>query len=152
MIDPAALAVRIRTVQLVVAALALGVLIFTGVSVGLITAGVMGSGVSAGPTLPLFAALVAALLLALAPVLRRHIADPARAGDEDGFVTRWASATIVAAALREGAGLLGITVSMIVGSAMWALAFGVASLAAIGLGWPQADDLKRRIRKVESRL
>jgi hypothetical protein len=61
---------------------------------------------------------------------------------------RWFTATIVAMALREGAGILGLTLSLLAGSATWAVAFGVASVAAMILSWPRGEDLRERLRRL----
>jgi hypothetical protein len=140
---------RIRAAQIVVAALAMGVLIFTGVVVGLVATG----GMITGPdpdlaSLPLYGAPVAALLLAVAPVVRRRILDSGPAPDRPSAVARWSTATTVSMALREGAGLLGLVLSVLAGSATWAVVFGVASVGAMVLSWPRGDDLRERLRRL----
>ena len=140
---------RIRAAQIVVAALAMGVLTFTGVVVGLVatggTAPVAGAGMA---SLPLYGAPVAAILLALAPVVRRRILDSGPARDRAQAVGRWSTATIVSMALREGAGILGLVLSLLAGSATWAVVFGVASVGAMVLSWPRGDDLRERLRRL----
>ena len=139
---------RIRAAQIVVAALAMGVLTFTGVVVGLVMAGTIGVPAPALASLPLYGAGGAALLLALAPVVRRQILGAGAPKDRDTVIGRWFTATIASMALREGAGIVGIALSLVAGSATWAVVFGVASVGAMVLSWPRGDDLRERLRRL----
>jgi hypothetical protein len=148
--DPA-IEARIRTAQIVAGGLVMGVLTFTAVVVALVVTGAMGSPPAAGlASLPVFGAFGAAVLLVVTPVVRRRILETGPAGDRDTVVGRWFTATIVAMALREGAGILGLALSLVAGSATWAAAFGVASVAAIILSWPRGEDLRERLRRLPS--
>jgi hypothetical protein len=139
---------RIRTLQVIVAALATGVFTYTTVAVGLISTGALGTGgVTLGTAAPGAVALGVALLFALAPVVRRRVLHAGPAADGDQILARWFSASLVAMALREGAGLLGITVSLLAGSVPWVLGFGLASVAAMGLAWPRGDEVRDRVRR-----
>lgn len=140
---------RIRTAQTLVAALATGVLTFTGFVVGVVAMGTMPPAADAGmASLPMYGAPVAAILLALAPMVRRRIIDSGAVTDRSTTVARWFTATIVSMALREGAGLLGVVLSLLAGSATWAVVFGVASVGAMVLSWPRGNDLRERLRRL----
>jgi len=147
--DDASVDGRIRKAQTLVAALAMGVLTFTGFVVGVVATGTMPPATDAGlASLPLYGAPVAAILLAIAPMVRRRILDSAPERDPSTAVARWFTATIVSMALREGAGLLGLVLSLLAGSATWAVVFGVASVGAMVLSWPRGRDLRERLRRI----
>lgn len=152
MSDPGGIEQRIRTVQIIAFALVLGVLMFTGVAVAMILAELMTTGGELfGPGFLGFVALVVALLLVLAPMLRRRVLESGeRPTDADAVLDRWMTATLVGMAVREGAGLMGVALALVSGSLPWILAFGLASAAAMILGWPRAGEVRERIRRIEA--
>ncbi|HZD06018.1 MAG TPA: hypothetical protein VE173_14000 [Longimicrobiales bacterium] len=152
MSDPAWIEQRMRTVQIIVLALVLGVVMFTGVAVAMIVAGLMSSGGELfGPGFLGFVALVVAVLLVLAPLLRRRVLESGESPqDEDAVLDRWMTATVVGMAVREGAGLMGVALALVSGSIPWTLIFGLASAAAMVLGWPRAEEVRERIRRIQA--
>lgn len=141
---------RVRQLQIIVGAMAGGVFLYTIVAAALVMGGIMGGDGAFGNIVPPLTALVVVLLLALAPVVRRRMLESGRAADTDEVVQRWGNATIVGHALREGAGLLGVTIGLVTGSVAWILGLGVVSLTAMLLGWPRGDEVQQHVRRLEA--
>lgn len=143
---------RIRQARIIAGALMGGVGAYTIVAVVVVSLGILSSGGMFGTTFLGFVALFVLLLLVLAPILRRRVLESGRPADADEVLRRWMSASIVGLAVREGAGLFGVTIALVAGATPWILAFGLASLVAMGLAWPRADEVEERIRRVEAGL
>ena len=142
---------RPRVMAIITAALMMGVLFFTGTVAVLLTVG--GFQPVAAPftkTLLTFAAFAGGIAVLVAPMLRSRLIESPPGSDEDAIARRWTTGTLVAMALREFAGLQGLVFSLLAGSLPWALGFGLASVAAMGLAWPRGDDLADRLRRATS--
>ncbi len=91
----------------------------------------------AGP-LALFA--VSLVLLVAAPAVKRAILKRYEAegfdGDRDRFLIALSTATIVAFALREVAGLLGFVLALLTGNPWWSWGLGGAALLAMFVDRP----------------
>ena len=142
---------RIRQVHIVSGGLAAGVLAYTGIAAALVVSGAWTDAVLADSTVLAAVALAVALLLVLAPVLRRRILEGREPpGDADEVLSRWVGASILGMALRDGAGVLGVTAGLLAASVPWILGFGIAALAAMGLAWPRGDEVRERMRRLQA--
>jgi hypothetical protein len=90
----------------------------------------------------LFAGLA---LLVVAPSVKRAIFKRADAegfdGDAGRRIAAWQKATIVAFALREAGGLIGLMLTAVTGSPGWILGLGSAALIAMAMDWPRREPL-----------
>ncbi|HSR43033.1 MAG TPA: hypothetical protein VLL48_12690 [Longimicrobiales bacterium] len=146
--DPVETAVR--QLHVMAGAFMGGVLVYTAMAVWVVRAGALGLGAEIGGEVLGLVGLVAALLLVLAPVVRRRILAAGRPEDRGELTALWIRGSIAGLAVREGAGLLGITISLLAGSVPWILGFGLASVAAMGLAWPRGEELREAIRRLEA--
>lgn len=82
-------------------------------------------------------------LLVAAPSVKRAIFKRADAEGFDGNPEKrcaaWQKATIVAFALREAGGLIGLVLTAITGSPGWIWGLGSAALIAMALDWPKRE-------------
>ncbi|MBW3533971.1 MAG: hypothetical protein KY453_01935 [Gemmatimonadetes bacterium] len=151
--SPAAAAGRVLAVLTpICGALVLGVALFAAVVTWLFLDGTapLSPGVLPGPALVVAASLAAAILLA-APTLERRLGESPSSASMDEVATRFQTGATVGFALREGAGLLGLVLSLLGGTLPWALAFAGGSLEAMALAWPKRAELEARLRKAAAR-
>lgn len=106
--------------------MAAGVLIFAAVAVGL----TLSRAEAPAPPSPLAWALCGAAVVVLAAGWAIPAEGPGR--------------RLVALALREAAGLIGALITLLTGSATWAVALGLLSVASILAGVATAPDDPRR--------
>lgn len=88
--------------------------------------------------LGIFAA--ALVLLVAAPSVKRALLKRTEAefeGDRERWLAAWSTATIVAFALREGAGVIGFALALLNGNPWWSWATGAAALLAMFMDRPQ---------------
>jgi len=94
-------------------------------------------------TLVLFA--VGLAFLVAAPSVKRAIFKRADAegfdGDQEKRRAAWQKATLVAFALREAGGLIGLVLTAITGNSWWICGLGGAALIAMALDWPKREHL-----------
>ncbi|HSS50543.1 MAG TPA: hypothetical protein VLX28_16525 [Thermoanaerobaculia bacterium] len=82
----------------------------------------------------------ALLMLVAAPSVKRTILKRTEAefeGDRDRWLIAWSTGTLLAFALREGAGLIGFVLALLNGNAWWSWATGAAALLAMFVDRPQ---------------
>jgi hypothetical protein len=88
-------------------------------------------------------AAVALALLVAAPSVKRAIFKRADAegfdGDAGRRIAAWQKATIVAFALREAGGLIGLVLTAVTGNSWWAWGLGGAALIAMAMDWPKRE-------------
>jgi hypothetical protein len=99
------------------------------------------------PGLPLSLTMAAIVLIVLASrlrtgLLRRAAAPWAQAGPR-AALEAYRRATVVSFALLEGAGVLGLVLALLTGSARNGLVLCAASLVAMLVRWPRAGELAR---------
>ena len=106
------------------------------------------------PGLPLSLTMAAIVLIILASRLRtgllRRAAAPWAAPGPAAAFAAYRHATLVSFALLEGAGVLGLVLALITGSARNGLVLCAASLAAMLVRWPRAGELARVGRRCEA--
>lgn len=136
---------RFRTLAIVCAAIAMGVVLVNLVLVFLHVSGSLpASGMSGDVAL---AFLVVSLLLLLAgPAAKRAIFKrfQAEEGFENGLEPRlnaYVRGTIVSFALREAASLLGFVLALLTGNPWWSWGLGGAALIAMYVDRPRLEDL-----------
>lgn len=139
---------QLRTLQMIVGSLVLGVGLFTGVAVYLIRSGTFGDTEELIP-LEAVGAVVAVLLLT-APLVAGRLKDTPAGADRNTVYQHFQTGTIVGMALREGAGLMGGILAMLSGSLPWLLGLTGVSMLAMILAWPRRDDLEERLRRAGS--
>ena len=105
-----------------------------------ITAGVL------GPTwTPTLAPGVAATLLlcpvALAAGLLYRKGDVPRGSDPGAYLAAYQTRVVVATALQEGVGLLGLVICLVAGQPSWALGVWAITAVSMGLSRPRREEL-----------
>lgn len=142
--DKATLDARHRVIVLLWASLLGGVTLFTGVVVALVS-GVVGAW---EPTLPpgtAALALVASPLLMVGGIALRRGGSPAT-GDAAQRLAAHQNRVVVASALQEGGGLLGLVLCLLSGQAAWAVGVWALTAAAMGLTRPSRHELDAVLR------
>jgi hypothetical protein len=83
-------------------------------------------------------------LLVAAPSVKRALFKRADAegfdGDQEKRLAAWRKATLVAFALREAGGLIGLVLTVITGNPWWAWGLGGAALFGMAMDWPKQED------------
>ena len=145
--DSERVAAEMRVLTIIGASLMGGVATLTGIVWYLLTFG--GFVTFDLPRVASQAALGVFLLsLPLAPLLRGKVDPPDPDGSPAEIAGRYRAGAIVAFAVREGAGLIGILASLLVGAPNWVLGYGGATLLVMAFGWPSAAELRARLRPV----
>jgi len=134
----------LRVGRLIVLAMVMGISTFAVVATVLQAGGAVEGGLVPPGILPLVAGAVL-ILLFTAPIVRRVVWESAQPPLEE-LPQRWLTALLVASAVREGAGLLGIVLGMLAGSTFWILAMGGAAVASLALTFPRGEELESEIR------
>ena len=94
------------------------------------------------PVLPVALAAVAVVhLLAAAGVGRLIQRRATAAAHAEARAQGFVQATIVAFALREAAGIIGLVLSLLTGNLLWVLALGGLAALAMVAGWPRREQL-----------
>ncbi|GMV04749.1 MAG: hypothetical protein AMXMBFR53_10290 [Gemmatimonadota bacterium] len=142
--DKATLDARHRVIVLLWASLLGGVTLFTGVVVAL-ASGVIGAWEPALAPGTAALALVASPLLMVGGIAFRR-GGSAPAGDAAQRLTAHQNRVVVASALQEGGGLLGLVLCLLAGQATWAVGVWALTGAAMGLCRPTRDELDALLR------
>ncbi len=129
------------TLYIVCGAFAAATLVYAGVGWFLVKSGGVDFPRLAKPGgLALILATTAVLLLLAAPLAQRLFAQDRNARQSNmpavPFET-YRQATMVAFALREGAALLGLLITLLMRDVRWVLALGAVAVLAMLLGWPK---------------
>ena len=132
---------ELKQLQVIWGALVAGVVLYTAVIFGLMTAGGM-SFDALDPTIMNLVGAGVMLYMAGAVFARRLLIAkiPAQAPAEDRLAS-YRTASIVALALMESGGLIVITLGLLAGAALWVLAGGGAAAALMFLAKPRADEI-----------
>jgi len=135
---------RFRVIFILWGSLVLGVAIFTAVAWAL-TSGLVGEWT---PTLEpgLVKNLLSApvLLMVVGIFFRRgEVRGPA---DAEEHLQRYQTRILVASAMQEGGGLMGVALCLLAGMSTWALAMGALAVIAMLMSRPQRSDLDRLAR------
>jgi hypothetical protein len=149
----AAHAPPIRTPQIILGALASGVVIFTGIVVFLRLEGVPLENPRVARLLPLFVILLAACELPVYLLLRRAFVAQVRAAREESLELvkqgkvplQLQTLAILGAALAEGVGLLGV-ITVLLGGSWFVLAAPAVSVVLIVAQMPTRERLERVVR------
>ncbi|HSG06717.1 MAG TPA: hypothetical protein VLA36_00065 [Longimicrobiales bacterium] len=136
--------IRFRVILLLWGSLVVGVALFTAV-VWALTSGSLGSWT---PTLaPGFVKnLLSApgLLVVVGVFFRRGRVDPS--GDADAFLRRYQTRILIASAMQEGGGLMGLVLCLLAGTPSWALGMGSLTVVAMLMSRPARTDLDHLAR------
>ena len=129
------------TLHLICGALAAATVVYAGVGWVVVARDTLELPPLARPgALALSMAVAAVLLVLAAPLCQRLVAEDREARQSMmpsvPFET-YRQAIIVAFALREGAAVLGLVITLITRDVRWVLALGAGALLAMGLGWPK---------------
>jgi len=130
---------RARRLQIVCSALALSVVMVNAVLTALWLSGALPPRPQP-PAVPLALFAAALVLLVAAPAVKRATLKRYEAegfdGDRDRFLAALSTATLVAFALREAAGLLGFGLALLTGNPWWSWGAGGAALLAMFVDRP----------------
>jgi len=134
---------RIRNLQIVCGAVALGLVLANTVLGLLLARGVTPGPISQTVSIMLFAAGVA--LLVAAPAVKGAVYKRADAegiqGDLGKVFAAYRKATLMAFALREAGGLIGFILSILTGNPWWSWGLGGAAVIAMLFDWPKREHL-----------
>jgi len=134
---------RIRNLQIVCGAIALGLLLVNAVLLILLARGLTPVPIPKTVSIVLFAAGVA--LLVAAPAVKGAVYKRADAegiqGDLGKVFAAYRKATLIAFALREAGGLIGFVLSILTANPWWSRGLGGAAVIALALDWPRREHL-----------
>jgi hypothetical protein len=135
----------VRTTRLIWLALMAGVAAYAGVTWYLTSTTDTALGSAGVPRVLLWVALGYMIAsIAAAPVVEQAVRKNATTGTRTEIARAWSTEKIVGLAIREGAGLLGITVALLMGSGTWAILFETAAVGSMFLAAPEKADLAAR--------
>lgn len=138
-----------KTMRVVWLALMMGVAVYGVVAwvlVEILGARVEGGGAALSGILT-WAAGAAALVLGAGMVVSRRAEDGGgRSTPPDRRVPRYFTLKLIGLAIEEGAGFLVITLSLIAGDGLWAIAAGIATIGVMSLSGPRREHLDRLTR------
>jgi len=138
---------QLRILQLISFGLIAGVIFFAVVVVFMIQQGV-GSTTTLDIPMPLIAAVALVVLLA-APQVTDVIRNRAAKNEEDAL-QNFFNSCVVAQAVREGVGLMGIVFAFVMGDLMWVLIFATVTAATMLVGLPNRSVMEEVVRKHRS--
>jgi hypothetical protein len=129
---------RYRRLVIVCGAIAMGLLMVNVVLAVLQVTGSLPPKTSLPQAVPLAIFTFALLLLVSAPSVQRAILKRYEAeGDSEALAAGYSTATLVAFALREAAGLLGFILALLTGNPWWSWGLGGAALLAMIMDRPR---------------
>jgi hypothetical protein len=135
---------RIRNLQIVCGAVALGLVLVNAVLGLLLARGLAPVPIPQIVSIVLFAAGVA--LLVAAPAVKGAVYKRADAegiqGDPGKVFAAYRKATLMAFALREAGGLIGFVLSILTGNPWWSWGLGGAAVIAMLFDWPKREPLE----------
>lgn len=146
----------VRTGRTIILAMTGGIALFTVVA-SVLVAGEMAGGIplpvseggtdGAGWNPVLIAVGVAIFVMLLtAPVVRRAVQESGSPSPAE-LPNRWLTALLVASAVREGAGLLGIVLGLLAGSVTFIVGAGAVTVLAFLLSFPRGEELEATVRR-----
>jgi hypothetical protein len=135
---------RYRQLQIVCGAIAMGLLMLNAVLTYLYASKQLPVS-EVSPAIPLALFAVSLLLLGAASAVKRAVFKRADAegfeGDPDRRFAAYRTATLVAFAMREAAGLVGFVLALMTGNPWWSWGLGGAALIAMYLDRPRLEML-----------
>ncbi|MEQ8329007.1 MAG: hypothetical protein RH859_00945 [Longimicrobiales bacterium] len=140
---------RFRVIQMVWAALAGGVAVYS-IVVWFVVSGRLGTspmgGSAALDATPAIVLMAAAVSMVVAGVVLRRARSLPQGREAAETVAAYQSHVIVSSAVQEGGGLLGLSVAFLAGQATWALGIGAVTVFALFLTRPDRVELDRLLR------
>jgi hypothetical protein len=149
MFEPDEITARVRRLRVVWAAMLMSVALFTAVVWYLIARGGVRGAPDLDPVLLGTLAVIVALGLLIAPMVRRRLEAIPRVALNDEIVRRWEHGWLVSQAIKEGVGLAGLVIALLAGSPSWALGFAVASLGSMVMTPPWEHELRLRLHRAD---
>lgn len=135
-----------RTTTALWLAMLIGVGSYAGVAAYLTTAGPFAPGTVGLPRVLLWISVgYLAAVVAAAPVVEGAVRRQATSTTPPDLARAWQTEKVVGLAVRESGGLLGITVSLLMGSGRWAILFGAATVVSMFLAKPRSEELAARL-------
>jgi len=139
---------QFRVMQVLSFGLIAGVAFFAVVAAFLVQQGTSPSGSFDSIPFPVIAA-VGLVAIFLAPRIGGMIRGRPTS-DEDAALSNLTTSVIVAQAIREGVGFMGIALALLAGDLNWIVVFTVLSVGAMVLGLPKERDVEEALRRVKS--
>lgn len=149
MFEPDAITARVRPLRIIWFALMMGVALFFLVVWFLLKQRLLQPPQGLSPSLLGALAIGVALLLPLAPVVRRRTERYPRTAGPDEIARKWQAGWIVGQALKEAVGILGLVLSLLAGATTWAFAFALVSIVSMAMTPPWDHELRLRIHRAE---
>lgn len=138
---------RLRILQLICGALVAGIFLFGAVAVVLVATGAFAGAPDQVRGVPFYAFLALYLLLiGLAPIGQEKVARPPAGAGTEEVLDRYQQGVIVGFALREGPGLLGVVVGLLLASIPWIVALGGGAIFTMLRAWPRRARVEARLR------
>jgi hypothetical protein len=143
---------RLHALRVICLALAASVVLYGGLSWLLVRIVAIDLSTGLAGAVPLTLTALAMILILLSSRLRGSVLrgalprTPGLAVSEEAVVAAYRQATLVAFALLEGAGALGLVVALLSGEPFYGLALCGAALLAMATRWPNEGELDRILR------
>jgi hypothetical protein len=135
----------VKRLRILWAGMLMGVVTFAIVVWILIRRGGIGRPMDSGMMATL--AVIVALVLLVAPLVRRRLETTRRGASPAEIAQRWQVAWIVGQGIKEGVGIAGLVIGLLAGSTAWALGFAAASLGSMIMTPPWEHELRLRIHR-----
>jgi hypothetical protein len=149
MFEPDEITQRIRRLRLLWGALLFSVAAFFVVVWLVLGKGGLEISKRLDPTLLGTLAVIVALGLLVAPLVRRRIEKAPRTAISDEIARRWETGWLVGQTIKEGVGLAGLVIALLAGATSWALGFAVASLGSMIMTPPWEHELRIRLHRAD---
>lgn len=140
------IAARVRPLRTIWVALIIGMLVYTGVLLFLIRIGAVApvQALRTGPGL--YFAILLLLVLVGTQFVRRRVEKTPSFATRSEVASRWQTGWLVGQTIKEGVGLGGGVLGLLVGSSVWIMAFGVASALSMIMSPPWESELHKRLQ------
>ena len=140
---------RVRPLRTLWLAMIAGIVLFTVTVMFLIRIGA----VTPIPVLRAGAGATIAIILVIAMVgaqyVRKLVEKTPASATRSQVANKWQAGWIAGQAIKEGIGLLGLVLALLVGVSSWALAFGAASAISMLMTPPWEAELLHRLQDAE---
>ena len=137
---------QVRSLQVICFAFIVSLVIYAGLAWTLVEVVGFDAVVDLDPTLTAAIAMVALGTLPAAEMLSRMLKAKAgllgRDAGAEATLRAYSQAVIVGFALRESCGIIGLVLSLLTGSMLWAVTLSAVALVAMVVAWPRSHAMQ----------